>query len=62
MTVILGGGACRPWGPVEGALSWLFPAKRRKKAMSKLQAFIERHPQYRSGNGDSIAASVAIPT
>ena len=60
---------CDPWGwgmqalgPVEGALSWLFPAKRRKKAMGKLQAFIEGHPQYQSRDGDSVAASVATPT
>jgi hypothetical protein len=33
-------------GPVEGFGSWLFPAKRREKARSKLEAFIARHPEY----------------
>ena len=36
-------------GPVKGVFSWLFPGKRRRKAMDKLQAFIDRHPQYQSG-------------
>ena len=50
------------FGPVKGVLSWLFPGKRRKKAMEKLDAFIERHPQYRSGNGGALAAGLAVPT
>jgi ketosteroid isomerase-like protein len=46
-------------GPVQGPLSWLFPAKRRKKAMDKLQAFIEKHPQYQSGSSRPSIARVA---
>ena len=49
-------------GPVNGVFSWLFPGKRRRKAMDKLQAFIDRHPQYQSGDAAPLAGSVAIPT
>jgi ketosteroid isomerase-like protein len=49
-------------GPVKGPLSWLFPRKRRDAAMEKLHAFIERHPQYRAGDGEPLAARVAVPT
>ena len=57
---------CNPWrwgmqalGPVRGALSALFPSKRREQAMRKLQAFIDRHPEYQSGHGGPAAAKVA---
>lgn len=57
---------CNPWrwgmqalGPVRGALSALFPAKRRSQAMRKLQAFIDQHPEYQSGSGGPPAAKVA---
>jgi hypothetical protein len=33
-------------GPVKGLLSWLVPAKRRKMAKAKLDAFIASHPAY----------------
>jgi hypothetical protein len=33
-------------GPVKGVFSWLIPAIRRSKAMTKLEKFIASHPEY----------------
>jgi hypothetical protein len=33
-------------GLKDGILSWLFPAKRKEKAMEKLRKFIEDYPEY----------------
>ena len=33
-------------GPVKGLLSWLIPTSRRAKAKTKLEKFVDRHPEY----------------